>query len=340
MSVSADPGGRRKTVRVAIPLVLSMGVLLASIAVVLDRRDQPYRAFASDSYWNTPLPSDAPRHARSDEILEGIRDDNTDGFLHLSGLAPDGSWGMPYFWSGTDDPEFQVGNSCDYFRPAEFDRVRIPRGAAPDASDDAHMTVIDRDRGIAYGFYEARYDADAETWSACGGSVWYLDSNGLEATVAGSDCTPAAYPPSGCRGHRGFPHPIHAVRLDEVRAGAIEHVLKIALDGTCGHVWPAAGDEGCQEGTPPEGTRLRVRPDVDLEALGLRGAALVVARALQEYGVLVGDRSGDAANLKVEGCVAEGRGLCWTGLLEEDSLEVLPFTPSLWEVLVPGYGRP
>ena len=247
---------------------------------------------------------------------------------------------MPFFWSASGDPEYRVANTCDYFRPPQLDDVRIPRGAAPDASDDAHMTVLDLERGIAYGFYEASYDEDADEWSACGGSVWYLESNGLEASVDGSDCTPVTFPPTGCRGHRGFPHPIHAVRLDEVREGEIAHVLKIALDGTCGHVWPASDDEGCEGGTPPEGTRLRLRADVDLESLGLRDAALVVATALQEYGAIVGDRSGAAANLKVEDCVAEGKGRCWTGLLEEDSLETLPFTPDLWEVVAPGYGRP
>ena len=245
---------------------------------------------------------------------------------------------MPFFWASPSDPEYRVANSCDYFRPAEFDAVRIPVGAAPDASDDAHMTVFDREAGIAYGFYEAEFD-DGE-WSACGGSVWYLDSNGLELTVEGSDCTPEAFPPTGCRGHRGFPHPIHGVRLDEVQAGEIGHVVKIALDATCDHVWPAAGDEGCDPGSPPEGTRLRIRPDVDLEALGLPEAALVVARALQTYGAIVGDRSGGAANLKVEDCVAEGRGQCWDGVLEVDSLEPLPFTPEIWQVLAVDYRRP
>lgn len=295
---------------------------------------RPYRAFSHGSLWNTPLPPDVPPHPSSSRIVEAIGRDNRGGFLRLAGTGRDGRWGMPIYWAGADDPLVSVENSCDQPRPPQLDRVRIPAGARPDPTPDAAMTVYDRQRGVAVGLYHA--EDRAGRWSACGGSIWYLASGGLDARVEGSDCTPQTVPPPGCRGHRGFPHPIHAVRLDEVRAGRIDHVLKISLTRTCGHVWPAAGDEGCDPGAPPEGTRLRIRPGVDLG--GLDGPARVVARALQRYGAIVGDRGG-GANLKVENCVAEGWGWCWRGVLRPDSLSSLPFTPEIWEVVHPDHGR-
>ena len=42
----------------------------------------------------------------------------------------------------------------------------------------------------------------------------------------------------------------------------------------------------------PEGARVQLDPSLDLEALGLQGYELTIARALQEYGAYLGDTGG------------------------------------------------
>jgi hypothetical protein len=216
-------------------------------------------------------------------------------------------------------------------QPPEFSDVRIPAGAGPDPTSDAAMTVYDRGRGIAYAFWRTSYDAATHRWSACGGTVFYLDSNGLDGKLAASND-----PRNG--GHRGAPPTTYAVRWDEIKAGSIDHVLKISVNTTkCAHVFPMVADE-C--GTtalyaPPEGTRIRIKPSVDLSRLGLSPAALVVARALQKYGAVIGDQSGGPVNLKVENTVAEGRGWLWQNVLDADSLKAIPL--SSFEVIRLGY---
>jgi hypothetical protein len=87
-------------------------------------------------------------------------------------------------------------------------------------------------------------------------------------------------------------------------------------------------------GAPPEGLRLRLKPSLDLQRLGLHPQALAIAKALQKYGVYLGDSGGTTA-LKLEDTRAEGRGQLWT--VTADDLCMLPFTPQFWDVLPEGY---
>ena len=161
--------------------------------------------------------------------------------------------------------------------------------------------------------------------------MYYLASNGLHRDAAGSD------DPRNV-GHRGLPPPAYAVLFDEIRRGSIDHVLKIAVNTTaCSSVFPMVGDE-CGTAAafaPPEGTRIRIKPSVDLRRLGLSSAALVIATSLQRYGAVIGDQSGGPAALKVENTVAEGRGWLWGGILGSDSLRAIPL--SAYEVILRGW---
>ena len=131
-----------------------------------------------------------------------------------------------------------------------------------------------------------------------------------------------------------------AVMWHEVRAGAIRHVLKIASGPELANraVFPMVGSDGGYEGddpaVPPQGLRLRIKPSVDLDSLGLSDDVLVVARALQEYGAYLGDSSG-RTSLKLESTRAEGRGQLWN--VRADALCGLPFTEQYWDVLPEGY---
>jgi hypothetical protein len=163
--------------------------------------------------------------------------------------------------------------------------------------------------------------------------VYYLSSNGLHGTLPESD-------QARNYGHRGVPPTVFAVTLEEVRAGAIHHMLKIAVPHTkCAHVFPMVRDE-CgtwADAAPPEGTRIRIKPTVFLPGLGLSPAALVVARALKRYGAVIGDQSGGSTILKVENTVAERRGWEWHGLLNEKSLAAIPLRDFV--VIQPGFGK-
>ena len=279
---------------------------------------EAFRAFSRDSYWNTPLPADAPVDEMSDEWIDYLLRDGETNYIELAGSDGDGRWGHPIYFSRDGDPACRVVNNCNYHRPPEFDSVRIPQGATQDPTSDAAMTVYDVDKGIVYGFYRAEYSSTRDQWSACGGTVYYLESNGLDGSLEESD-------EKRNFGHRGVPPPTFAVRYDEVASGRIDHVLKIAVDTAHEEfVWPMTGSDGDTRAplAPWEGARLRLKPEIDLDGFDLSPAQRSIATALQEYGAVIGDQSGSTAILKVENTVAEGRGQLWDGILRPDSLSM------------------
>jgi hypothetical protein len=314
-------------------LVWIIGALLYAAPLSRSQAAPPYRAFSPSSYWNRPLPNDAPLARRSEEFVDFLRADNQRNFIRLAGTDHSGRWGHPIYWSEDGTPRYEVENSCGSRQPRQFRDVRIPEGARPDPTGDAAMSVFDVERGLVYGFHKASYDAERDSWSACGGAVFYLESNGLDGDLAASDEVRNT-------GHRGLPPPTFAVRYDEIQWGSIDHVLKIAVNtASPRHVFPMVGSDGesTNLSAPPEGARLRIKPTLNLDELGLSPPALVIARALQQYGAVIGDQSGASVTLKVENTVAEGLGQLWSGLLSANSLAAIPL--GAYEVVKLGYPR-
>jgi hypothetical protein len=278
----------------------------------------PFRAFTNTSEWNRPLPQEAPVDPASDEFIgELVSFDPAHPWPRL--IASE--WAEPIFWARGGDAEFEISG---------LPPVRIPVSARPARTKDAQLTVYDLERGLVCKLEGATF-ADG-IWSAAATSIYYLWSNGLEGTLSEAD------EPRN-RGHRGFPPPIHAVRLDEIQRGSIQHVLKVAIKRTAArHVYPGAGDEG-GPGLIPEGAMLRIKPGVDLQARGISGAALTIARAMQTYGAVIGDRSGLPMALKLENLLVEGSPAAWPSLgIMPDSLMAIRFDD--FECMSLGYHRP
>jgi hypothetical protein len=248
-------------------------------------------------------------------MISWLKQHASDAYITLSGVDSQGSYGQPIYWAKSGDPVYNVQGGG---LPAEFTHLRIPSGAKPDPTGDSELTVFDRENGWVAWLAGASFSGGK--WSASGGSITYLASNGLDGSL------PESNDPRN-HGHRGFPAAEIAYRYDEVTYGVIRHVIKMSIPSTCDHVFPMSGDEGCNDGSPfPEGTRIRIKPSVDLSHLSLAPAALVVATALQQYGAVVGDQSGGSVVVKLENTVAEGRGQLWTNVLSRDSLQAIPLS--------------
>jgi hypothetical protein len=292
----------------------------------------PFRAFTPDSWWNTPVPADAPSHPRATNILRymSTADEAAEGCVRLAG-AQESPWGQPVYWVSAEDPSYQVVVRKDD-PPPELQDLRIPDGAMAANNNDGSMTIFDLERGYVVALTDADYDADTGTWQASGATVTYLDSNGLHAgTGQASD--------ERNRGsHRGNNGAVMMARFDEVEAGRIEHVLKVASgpDPSSRSVFPMVGSDGdsSDPSAPPQGLRFRIKPSVDLESLGLPPQALVIAKALQDYGFYIGD-SGGVTALKLEDTKIQGRRELWD--VRADALCGLPLSPKYWDVLTEGY---
>jgi hypothetical protein len=98
----------------------------------------------------------------------------------------------------------------------------------------------------------------------------------------------------------GMPLVAGIIRPEEVKAGEIRHALLCATpinrkstyeggpDQVCSP--PASRTDGYGFGIDfiPEGARIQLDPELDLDTLNLSPGTRVIARAMQQYGMLVG----------------------------------------------------
>jgi len=152
----------------------------------------------------------------------------------------------------------------------------VPRGAPVESGSDAHVLVASADCHL-YEMYQASPNANGG-WNAASGAIFDLRSDALRpdrwtsADAAGLPILPGL------------------VRWDEVQAGHIDHALRFTVSHTQrGFIHPATHQAGSttDPNVPPMGARFRLKASVDLSRF--HGAALVVLRALQRYGMFVAD---------------------------------------------------
>jgi hypothetical protein len=160
-------------------------------------------------------------------------------------------------------------------------RITIPYTPAwhPSPDGDAHIAIIDNSTGCDYEFQQF----DPRTLTAIGEGTYRVFS-GSGAHVR--------------TGHTGSALSLLAglIRPSDIKAGVIHHALAFAAPVTGpGFVSPATSSDGRNPDGIPEGTRFRLDPTLDLSSLGLSPVQLIVARALQRYGMYLRDTGGAVA---------------------------------------------
>ena len=115
-------------------------------------------------------------------------------------------------------------------------------------------------------------------WEAGSGAVFNLRSNALR---------PEGWTSADAAGLPIFPL---LVRYPEVRAGQIDHALRVTVARTQrGYIHPAThfASSSSDPSLPPMGLRLRLKASFSLA--GFHGESLIVLRALKRYGLIVAD---------------------------------------------------
>jgi hypothetical protein len=146
----------------------------------------------------------------------------------------------------------------------------------PNADGDRHVILYDPAGCRLYELYDAH--PAAQGWTAGSGATYDLRSNRLRR--AGATSADAA----------GLPILPGLVRYDEVKAGHIDHAIRITAPQTRNaYLWPArhAASTRTDASLPPMGLRLRLKAGVDVSRLP--GPARVIAEALKRYGAILAD---------------------------------------------------
>ncbi len=250
-----------------------------------------FRPFDPTSPWNTPIPSNPPIDPYSEMIIARLKHE----CHHLIGSFT--VWTTPLFVIDASRSlkatVFIQGNCVnpilDPYETRVIQGIPIPEGVWPDPSKDGHMLLVDPKLRRSWSFTQAR-QLSRTTWSVYGINTWDLNGMGYRSPFLGRlSCS------DGSRGS-GFPLIAGLIRPEEIEAGRIRHALVFASPINQKGIFcspPASTTDGWREGADfiPEGARLQLDPNVDLDSLGLSPAAKVVARALQEYGMFCGDNS-------------------------------------------------
>lgn len=268
---------------------------------------RPFVAYRQDSYFTTPLPDDAPIDPASASGIALTKAGDASPYPLIRGV--DDEWGMPYALGTCTDPVWRLTGDV----PAAVAFLRTEGFHAPTdfvdtltGTSDSPFVVIDRcgsptmPHGMTVWAHDGGADGD-RTIDVRSAGAFQHDSNGLDRRNTRSDSA------LNFRSRGAIPDAM--VIRDDLLAWAIAndgdlgHVLHMfwwETDSSAGAVHPMVGDESGKDGFGAEGMRIRIRPDVDLNARDCSPAGLVVARTLQRYGAYLGDNAGHASGIKAE----------------------------------------
>jgi hypothetical protein len=218
--------------------------------------------------------SHAPVDPSSARYIESI---GAEIHLHADFGTPP-SYGIPYTIVGPHQPKVPI-HFTEYGEESNPGPYPVPSNAPVEGAGeegDRHVLVLQQGTCKLYELYAAQRKGSG--WDAGSGAVFNLRSNVLR---------PEGWTSADAAGLPIFPL---LVRYPEVRAGRIDHALRVTVQRTQrGYIHPAthlaSGDS--DPSLPPMGLRLRLKASFSLA--GYHGEALVVLRALKRYGLIVAD---------------------------------------------------
>lgn len=226
--------------------------------------------------WNQDI-SGAPVAANSDDVIDFINS-HGDSELHPD-FGRQSIYGIPYKVVSSKTKPIKVKFQA-YGSDSDKGKYRIPLSApiegGPKGEGDRHTIGYDKSECKLYELYNAFPKRKA--WEADSGAIWDLTSPDLrEPGLTSADAA-------------GLPIFPGLVRYDEVKAGVVDHALRVTFDVTR-DAWinPAshcASDETSPD-APPMGLRLRLKGSYDTS--GLTGQSAIIATALKTYGFINAD---------------------------------------------------
>lgn len=266
---------RSAAAAVTLALAIVVGSSLAPISSTAARTRQSCPIFPASNPLNHDI-SHAPVDPNSASYIASI---GAGGFLHPDfGTNP--GYGIPYTVVGPHQRKMPIKFTA-YGEESDPGPYPVPlnapvEGAGAGEAGDRHVLVLQEGSCRLYELFDAQRAGAG--WEAESGAVFNLRSNALRPN--GWTSADAA----------GLPIMPLLVRYDDVRAGHIDHALRMTVQRTqAGFIHPAThfASSSTDPALPPMGLRLRLKASFDLAPY--HGQALVVLEALKRYGLIVAD---------------------------------------------------
>jgi hypothetical protein len=265
----------------------------------------PFATYSADSFFRsrvTNAPVDGARTSQFHAFMASHPDQAGITWPKIN-MNPD--WAMSYHVGKPTDPVWRLagGNTADprlaVLQSQGFHMADSVADSFPTGTQDRPGVMIDEVFGYTAQFADAVVDRATRTITVSNAGIMWHGSNGLDGRNPASDDKRNFT----SRGRIPDAMVIRRDRLDRAVAsgtglGHVLHLFFVETNTADGVVHPMTGAESGKAGWGSEGERIRIRPDVDLEARGLGGAALAIARTLQENGAYIGDNSGSSTQIK------------------------------------------
>jgi hypothetical protein len=259
--------------------------------------------FPSNNVWHADI-SHLPVNRHSSAWLSSMAASSTHlhpDFGPSGGSAP---YGIPYNVVSDAHPKVHVSFAyADESDPGPYpfgSDTTIEGGSS--STGDRHAIMVDKSTCVLYELYDAHYKSSGST--AGSGAIWSLSSNKLRP--AGWTSADAA----------GLPIFAGLVRLDEVRAGHVDHAIRVTAqqtDRSC--IWPARHQAGAANNAnlPPMGARFRLKASYSIGRF--RSDTQTILRAMKKYGLIVAD---NGSNWFFQGTAEDG----WSTSMLDDLKQV------------------
>jgi hypothetical protein len=238
------------------------------------------QVFPSNNAWNQNV-SKLPVRSDSATLVSRISSTGGRTMLHPD-FGGAGQYGIPFKVVPANQPRVPIHYTAygDESDPGPFpipSNAPVEGGAS--STGDRHVLVVQQSSCHLFELYDAHWRGNR--WDAASGANWNLASNKLRPL--GWTSADAA----------GLPILAGLARYDEVQSGAIYHALRFTVKATQrGYILPAthAASSSTDPTLPAMGLRLRLNPNYNLSRF--HGQALVILRALKQYGMIVADNGG------------------------------------------------
>lgn len=214
-------------------------------------------------------------------------------------------WAMSYHVGKASDPIWRLtgGNTGDsrlrILQTQGFHMADSVANTFPTGDQDRPGVMIDSVFGYTVQFADAVPNKSNRTINVSNAGIMWHNSNGLDYRNPRSNDDRNLT----SRGRILDAMVIRRDILDQAISdgsglGHVLHLYFVETDTSAGVTHPMVSEESGKEGWGAEGERIRIKPSVNLEARGLTGAALAVARTLQQNGAYLGDNSGSSTQIK------------------------------------------
>lgn len=317
-------------------LLVNLLFLILSVSCNNAKTDKPggeishsenKKFFSESSFWNQPIRANQEIDPRSDHFINLLKSEPTGNRFGINASK----WTIPVYYADKSTPRYDIGYHYLSDREKENwqsernrfghgngfgDNVPIPVGATPDPEEDAHLAIIDWENLEAWDMWGLKKHEDG-SWTSKTGMKYRLDGEGVfsvdEFDIENGESVHFHGPSRAA----GVPAIAGLIMYDEVISGKIRHKLSCAtrFNAKQEYVFPATWTDGFIVGGIPEGAVIQLDPDLDLRLFDLLPGEIVVARALQEYGMVVVDVAGGSP-IYAEGLWGYPE-KSWEGILRE-----------------------